>query len=123
VIQCSIQSTNSLSCDQTVGFAPAIEAAGAPVDKWFLKCTLGNINIGGTWLPMALTAIIIVIFIPLSPDVTLPSYSIPLAQIILGGTSTAELPVLSKLQILSEIKLCLDKSFFKFSKNAFTFHN
>jgi hypothetical protein len=85
-IQCSIQSTNSLSCDQTVGFAPPIEAVGALVDMWFWKYTLGNINIGGTWLPMALTAIIIVIFTPLSHDVTLPSYSVLLAEVILGET-------------------------------------
>jgi hypothetical protein len=86
VIQCSIQSTNSLSCDQTVGFAPSIEAVGALVDMWLLKCTLGKSSIGGTWLPMALTAVIIVIFAPLSLDVTLPSYSILLAEIILGET-------------------------------------
>jgi hypothetical protein len=58
---------------------------------WFLKCTLGNINIGGTRLPKAFTATIIVTFIPLSPDVTLPTCLIPLAQIILGERWTVEL--------------------------------
>jgi hypothetical protein len=53
---------------------------------WFLKCTLGNINIGGTRIPKAFTATIIVTFIPLSPEVTLPTCLIPLAQIILGET-------------------------------------
>jgi len=72
---------------------------------------------------MAFTATVAVTLSSLSPAVTFPSCLIHLAQIILGGTSTVELPFSSKLQILSEIKLCLDKSFFKFSKNAFTFHN
>jgi hypothetical protein len=66
-----MQAKKSLSCDQLVGFALPIEAVGAPVDMWFLKCNLGNINTAGTWLPIAFTALIIVIFIPLSPDVTL----------------------------------------------------
>jgi len=65
-----------------------------------LKCNFGNIDIGGTWLPMAFTATIIVIFISLSLAVTLPNYSSPLAQIIFGGTCTFEPPVSSKLQIL-----------------------
>jgi len=72
--------------DQPVGCAPAIEAEGAPVNMLFLKCTLGNINIGETRLPKAFTSTIIVTFIPLSPDVTLPTCSIPYAQIILGET-------------------------------------
>jgi hypothetical protein len=72
---------------------------------------------------MAFTATVTMTLSPLSPVVTLPTHLIHLAQIILGGKSTAELSVSSKLQILLEIKLCFDKSFFKFSKNAFTFHN
>jgi hypothetical protein len=81
-----MQSTNSFSCDQTVGFAPPIEVVGAPIDMWFLKFTHGNINIEGTNLPMTFTATIIVIFISLFPDVTIRNYSVPLAQRILGGT-------------------------------------
>jgi hypothetical protein len=86
VIQWFMQSTKSLTCDQPVGFAPPIEAVGAPVDMWFLKCNLGNISIGGTKLPMTFTVTIIVIFISLSHDITLPSYSVPLAQTLLIGT-------------------------------------
>jgi hypothetical protein len=37
---------NGLPFDQPDGFAPPIEAVKAPVNMWFLKCTLGNINIG-----------------------------------------------------------------------------
>ena len=48
VIQCFMQSTNSLSYDQLVGFTLPVEAVGAPVDMWFLKCTLGNINLRST---------------------------------------------------------------------------
>ena len=65
VIQCIMQSTKNLSFDQTVGFSPPIEAVGAPFDMWFLKCTLGNINIGGTCLPMTFRATVIVTFSPL----------------------------------------------------------
>jgi hypothetical protein len=41
--------TKSFSFDQPVGFVPPTEAVGAPVNMWFLKCTLGDINIRGTW--------------------------------------------------------------------------
>lgn len=75
---------NGLQFDQPVGFTPPIEAVEAPVNMWFLKHTLGNITIGQTWLPMAFTAKIIVMFIPLSPEVTMPTCLIPLAQTILG---------------------------------------
>jgi len=39
---------------------------------WFLKLDLHNISTGGTWLPMAFIATIIVTFVPLTTDVTLP---------------------------------------------------
>jgi hypothetical protein len=65
--------TKQFLMDQPVGCAPAIEAVGAPANTWFLKCTLGNINIEGTRLQKAFTATTIVTFIPLSPDVTLPT--------------------------------------------------
>jgi hypothetical protein len=48
VIQCFMQSTKSFTCDQPDGFVPPIEAVVAPVDMWFLKCNLGNINVGRT---------------------------------------------------------------------------
>jgi len=48
MIQCFMQSTKSFTCDQPVGFAPPIEEVIAPVDMWFLKWKLGNINIGRT---------------------------------------------------------------------------
>jgi hypothetical protein len=44
---------------------------------------------------------------------------IPLAQIILGGMWMVELPVSSKLQMLSAVRLCLGISSFKFSESAF----
>jgi hypothetical protein len=44
VIQYFMQPPKSLSCDQPVGFALSIEAVVTPVDMWFLKCNLGNIN-------------------------------------------------------------------------------
>jgi hypothetical protein len=81
-----LQSTKSLSFHQHVVVAPPIEAVVAPINLWFLKCTHGNINSGGTFLPMAFTATIIVTFVPLSPDNTLPTCLIPLAEIILRGT-------------------------------------
>jgi hypothetical protein len=80
-----MQSTNRLSYDKPFGFALPVEAVGTPVDMWFLKCTLGNINLRRTWLPVAFTATISVIFISLSLAATLSNYSIPLAQIIFGG--------------------------------------
>jgi len=40
----------TLSFHQLVGFAPQVEAVAAPVNLCFLKCTLGNMNIVGTWL-------------------------------------------------------------------------
>jgi len=45
---------NGLPLDQPVGFAPPIKTVEAPVNMWFLKCTLGNIKIGQTLLTMAL---------------------------------------------------------------------
>ena len=57
-----------------VVFASPNDAVGAPVIMWFLKCTLENINIGGTWLPMTLTAVIIVRAIP-APCLWKPSGS------------------------------------------------
>ena len=99
VIQGFMQLTKSLTCDQPVGFAPPFEAVGTPVDMWFLKYNLGNTNIAGTWLPMAFTATIIVIFISLSPDTTLPSYFSPLSQKLWEGYEH-ELPASSNLQIL-----------------------
>jgi len=55
-------------------FAPPTAAVGAPVNIWFLKCTVGkyqhcrnmatggtdssNISTAGIWLPVALTAAI-----------------------------------------------------------------
>jgi len=38
----------TLSFHQLVGFAPPVEAVATPVSLYFLKCTLGNMNIGGT---------------------------------------------------------------------------
>jgi hypothetical protein len=62
-----LQTVNKESFDQPFEFSPPTYGAGAQVNMWFLKCTLGNIKNGGTWLPMAHTEIIIVTFIPLSP--------------------------------------------------------
>jgi hypothetical protein len=48
------QSTKGLSFSQPVGFVSPIEAVGTPVNIWFLKCTLGNISMGGTCLSKSL---------------------------------------------------------------------
>jgi hypothetical protein len=90
------KSKQSPSSGRPVGFEPPSEAVGAPINMLFLNCTLGNISTGGTWLPMALRSEIFVTFIPLSPDVTIPTSLIPLIQIILGGTQTVGLPISSK---------------------------
>jgi hypothetical protein len=55
------------------GWHLQFEAVGALFDMRFFQFTIGNINIGGQWLTVAFTATIIVIFISLSPDVTLAS--------------------------------------------------
>lgn len=63
------------------------------IDSW-------KIVIGGILLPMALIQEIMVIFSPRSPEVTDPTCFVPLAQRILEGTCTVELPVSSRLNIL-----------------------
>jgi hypothetical protein len=78
-------------------FATPTEAVGVPVNMRFLTSTVGNINTAVTWLPMALTATIIVISVHLYPDVTLPTCLIVSTQISLERTRTVELAVSSKL--------------------------
>jgi len=74
----------TLSFHQLVGFAPPVESVAAPVNMCFLKCTFGNMNIGGTWLCG--------IYsdnhcdIPLFPEFKLCTRLCPLSQIIVGGT-------------------------------------
>jgi hypothetical protein len=66
--------------DQHFGFALPAEAVGAPVSMGFLKITLGNINIGGTWLPMGFTTTVSVTFISVSLEVTLLTCLVPLER-------------------------------------------
>jgi hypothetical protein len=51
------------SFDHPVGFAAPIEDVRAPVSIRSLKCTFGNISIGGTSLQVAFIAATIVTFI------------------------------------------------------------
>jgi hypothetical protein len=76
--------TKTLSFHQPVGFAPPIEAVAAPVNLYFLKYTLGNMNIGGTWLCGVYSDNHCGI-IPLSPELKLCTCLCPLSQIIVGG--------------------------------------
>lgn len=88
--------TKSLSFAQPVVFTSPTEVVGTPVNMCFLKCTLGCINIGGTWLNGIYRNNHCDIYSSLPWSLILHLLE-SLAQIVLEGILTVELPVSSNL--------------------------
>ncbi len=90
--KCWRKARKSVSCIQLELFAEPAEPMGPFLTKWSWNFFLGKMKYGGMQLPCAFTARAMVTNVPLSPEVTAPTWCFPLVVIILSGTWTVVVP-------------------------------
>ncbi len=86
--KCWRKARKSISCIQPELFAEPAEPMGPFLTKWFWNFFLGNMKYGEMQLPCAFTARAMVTNVPLSQEVTEPTWCFSLEAIILSGTWT-----------------------------------
>ena len=80
--KCWRKARKSTSCIHPELLAEPVELMGPFLTKWSWNFFLGKMKYGGMQLPCALTARAMVTKVPLSPEVTAPTWRFPLVAII-----------------------------------------